>query len=228
MMVDEPDTSIPSLLLINPSPGFRRIHRHSNDVGVRVKLLVHYQLKHVEMRRQGRVKAQAYGAHLVGGSAGVRQYDPLLRGRVAQDITELVTLGGDVVPAAEEEAVATVQQIDAPLIGQEGAGGVDRRAASPRETCEVDRCFEKPLVVEGAAVEEAGQGLGELLAVVRVVDEAQPVVGDALEAAERFGRDAREDLHEEVVGEPLGRRAAGRSRGRRPAQTEMEERSGDR
>jgi hypothetical protein len=55
-----------------------------------------------------------------------------------------------------------------------------------------------------------------------VVDDAQPVVGDALEAAERLGGDAREDLHEEVVGEPLDRRVAGRGRGR-PAQAETVE-----
>ena len=35
--------------------------------------------------------------------------------------------------------------------------------------------------------------------------EAQPVPGDALEAGERFGGHAREDLHEEVVREPRGR-----------------------
>jgi len=50
----------------------------------------------------------------------------------------VVTLRGDVVPAAEEEAVAAVQYIDTPVVGQEGARGVDRRAASPRETREVD------------------------------------------------------------------------------------------
>jgi hypothetical protein len=136
---------------------------------------------------------------------------------------ELLTLGGDVVPAAEEEAVAAIQYIHAPALGKEGAGGVDRRAASTRDIGEVDRCFYNPLVCVGDAVEEAGQGLGELLAVVGVVDEAQPVVGDTLKAAERFGGDARQDLHEEVVGEAIDRRAAGRSRGR-PAQTETVER----
>jgi hypothetical protein len=70
-----------------------------------------------------------------------------------------------------------------------------------------------PLGGDGAAVEEVGECLGELFVVVGVVDDAQPVLGDALEAAERLGGDAREDLHEEVVGEPLDRRVAGRGRG---------------
>jgi hypothetical protein len=71
------------------------------------------------------------------------------------------------------------------------------------------------LLLRGAAEEEAGQGPGELPAVGAVVDEAEPVLGDALEAAERPGGHAREYLDEEVVGESLGRRlaAAGRRRG---------------
>jgi hypothetical protein len=60
--------------------------------------------------------------------------------------------------------------------------------------------------------------------VVGVVDEAEPVLGDAPEAAERLGGHAREDLEEHVVGEPLGRRLAG-GRGAISAQTQMEERS---
>ena len=60
-----------------------------------------------------------------------------------------------------------------------------------------------------------------------MADEAEPVVGDALEAEERFGGDAREDLHEEVVGESLSRRRAVWSqRSEQPAQAEMDERSG--
>lgn len=50
------------------------------------------------------------------------------------------------------------------------------------------------LLLRGAAEEEAGQGLGELPAVGAVVDEAEPVLGDALEAAERPGGHAREYL----------------------------------
>lgn len=63
------------------------------------------------------------------------------------------------------------------------------------------------VVVEGPAVagDEAGERVGELLAVVAVGDEAAPAPGDALEAADGFGRETREDLHDEVVGE-LGRR----------------------
>jgi hypothetical protein len=49
---------------------------------------------------------------------------------------------------------------------------------------------------------------------VAVVGDAEPVLRDALEAAERLGGDAGEDLHEEVVGEGLGRRPTGERRGR--------------
>jgi len=46
-----------------------------------------------------------------------------------------------------------------------------------------------------ALVEEANQGLGQLLAVVGVGDEVAPGPGDALEAAHRADGEAAEDLH---------------------------------
>lgn len=52
--------------------------------------------------------------------------------------------------------------------------------------------------------EEASQGLGELPVVG--VDEVPPGRGHAPEAADRPGREAREDLDNEVIGE-AGRRA---------------------
>jgi hypothetical protein len=57
--------------------------------------------------------------------------------------------------------------------------------------------------------EEPFQGLGELLAVEGVVDEVAPGLGDALESVDGPGGEAREDLHDGVVGEasrrtPLG------------------------
>lgn len=55
-------------------------------------------------------------------------------------------------------------------------------------------------------VEEAGEGLGKLLAVGGVGDEVPPGRGDALEAVEGLGGEAGEDLHDEVVGEEGGRR----------------------
>ena len=48
------------------------------------------------------------------------------------------------------------------------------------------------LLLRGVPQEEAGQGPGELPAVGAAVDEAEPVLGDALEAAERPGGHARE------------------------------------
>ena len=49
--------------------------------------------------------------------------------------------------------------------------------------------------------EEASQGLGKLRTVHRVRDEVPPCCGHALEAADRSGREAREDLNDEVIGE---------------------------
>jgi hypothetical protein len=54
----------------------------------------------------------------------------------------------------------------------------------------------------GAAhVEEADESLGELLAVVGVGDDASPRLAHALAADDGLGREAREDLDDEVVGE---------------------------
>jgi hypothetical protein len=53
-----------------------------------------------------------------------------------------------------------------------------------------------------------------------VVDEAEPALGDAPEAAERFGGQAWEDLEEHVVGESLGRRLTG-GRGAISAETQI-------
>ena len=107
------------------------------------------------------------------------------------------------------------------MVGQEGEGGGDQSAAAPHDIGEVDTRPANLVAVR----EDAGHGLRELFAVMWVVDEVQPVAGDALEAAERFGGYAREYLDEEVVGESLGRNHAAVRRGR-PAQTRMEKRSG--
>ena len=72
----------------------------------------------MEVRGHGLVEAQTSGAHLAR-LARVRQLDPLLRGGIAHDVTELVATGRDVVPAAEEEAVAAVQEVDAPVAREE-------------------------------------------------------------------------------------------------------------
>ena len=50
-------------------------------------------------------------------------------------------------------------------------------------------------------VEDAGEGLGQLLAVGGVGDEVAPGRGDALEAVDGPGGEAGEDLEDEVIGE---------------------------
>jgi hypothetical protein len=55
------------------------------------------------------------------------------------------------------------------------------------------------VVINIVGVEEAFQGLGELLAAEAVSDEVVPGLGDALEPAQGFGRDTREDLHKGVI-----------------------------
>lgn len=49
--------------------------------------------------------------------------------------------------------------------------------------------------------EEAGQGLGKLHPVDGVREEVPPCGGHALEAADRSGREAREDFNDEIIGE---------------------------
>ena len=54
------------------------------------------------------------------------QSHPLLRGGIANHVYELIVSGGrDVVQAAEDEAVAGVEDMEAPSVGQEIKGGVD-------------------------------------------------------------------------------------------------------
>lgn len=125
------------------------------------------------MRRHGRVEGQDWADKLA--LARVRDRDPLLRGRIQNDISELRAFG---LAAAKEKAIAAVKQME-PWVGHEVERGV---AVS---TGEEDGRFQphNPVLGDAAGVEEPGEGLGELFAVVRVVDEAQPVAGDALEAA---------------------------------------------
>ena len=139
LAIGEPNMLIPCLLIMNPSPGFRRIHLHSDEVDreVRRKKFLLHQLKHMEVRRR-LVEAQTSGARLAR-LARVRQDDPLLRRGVAHDVTELVGTGRDFVPAAEEEAVAAVQEVDAPVAGEERGRGADQRAAAALDAGEVDR-----------------------------------------------------------------------------------------
>lgn len=70
---------------------------------------------------------------------------------------------------------------------EEGQGGADQGRALPRDIGEVAYQLGEELAA-GGVVEDAGEGLGQLLAVVGVGDEAKPVFGHALEAADRLDR----------------------------------------
>jgi hypothetical protein len=108
-------------------------------------------------------------------------------------------------PAAEEEAVAVVHDAEV-RVGQEVEG--DGRVGGPWYVGEREIVggMDGHLVI--LAVEEAGQGFGELTAVLRLGYEVAPGPGDALAAADGPEGEAGEDLDDEVVGEAGGRRAA--------------------
>lgn len=108
---------------------------------------------------------------------------------------------------AEKETIAGIHDGDIIIPGHEGKGVTDQ--GRPACLTEID---ESPCLAPAVrrVEKEAGEGLGEPVAVVGVGDEAAPVRGDALAAAERLDGQPREDLHDEVVGE------AGRRRVRHP------------
>jgi hypothetical protein len=85
-------------------------------------------------------------------------------------------LGG----TAEKEAVAGIHDGDILIPGHEGKWATDQG----RPLC-LPEIGESPRPVR-CAVDEAGKGLGEPPAVVRVRDEAAPAPRDALGAAERL------------------------------------------
>lgn len=147
----------------------------------------------MEMGGDGRVETQIGGTHLAA-TAGARHGNPFLGSRIAHHVVKLV-LGRGVPAVVEEKAVAGVHGVDVP--GQEGGNQVEQRRAIPRNTGEA--------LAAGAGVEEAGQGLGQLLAVVGVRDEVAAPPGDALHAAQRLEGEAAEDVHDKVIGE-VGRR----------------------
>ena len=95
---------------------------------------------------------------------------------------------------------------DGPVAGKEGQRRVRKwQLFSRRDANEIGSCCFIVLVVEqGAKVEETGECLRELLAVLRVGDESAPVAGDALESADRFDGQPRQDLDDEVIGEVSG------------------------
>jgi hypothetical protein len=108
------------------------------------------------------------------------------------------------VREAEEEAVAGVDLGDIHvLVGwQEWEGRVDQRgrARAGGDGGKVELAEAGVYTVVGV-IEEAGKGLGKLPAVSWIGDEVAPERGDALEALDRPGGEAGEDLHYEVVRE---------------------------
>jgi len=153
----------------------------------------------MEVRRQSGIKSQAGSANLADGPAANWQHHPLLGRRIAHGIEErpvpLAVTRTRLPTAAEEKAIAAVQGDDvAAADGQEGERGVDERNPFPGDVGEVVSRARVTLAAE-ALVEEANQGLGQLLAVVGVGDEVAPGPGDALEAAHRADGEAAEDLH---------------------------------
>ena len=139
--------------------------------------------------------------------------------RVAHDVPELVLPGAP----KEQEPIAGIQEDHAldprQLRREEGEGRVDWRSrfSPPRQAGEV------PIAVTpaSATVEEAFQGLGQLLAVEGVGDEVAPGFGHARGTAEVLDGQAREDIHHQVVAEARHRRplcavhAAGSGEGKR-------------
>ena len=98
--------------------------------------------------------------------------------------------------AAEEEAIAGVQGDDLFALRQEGEGRGDEGHAYPGDVGEV--VLRRRALLAEARVEEAGQRLRQLLAVVMVGDEVAPVRADALGAAHGADGEAAEDVDDEV------------------------------
>ena len=89
----------------------------------------------------------------------------------------------DHVAEAEEKAIAGVQLVDVQvLVGwQEGEGQVDRRGCADGDVGKM-KLFEARICPVVGAVEEAGEGLGQLPAVGGVGDEVTPEYRATLEA----------------------------------------------
>lgn len=164
LITNEWNIIVPSILTVNPSSCFRRVHLNE---GVTVTVVVKGELKHMEVGRHGGVKAQTCSAHLAG-LAGVWQCAPLLRGGIEHDIMETI-LCWVAVPAAEEKAVAAVQEWDGFVLRQEVESGECQRESN-LGVGDIGKVESKQGWALGidAAVQEAGQGLGELAAVVVV------------------------------------------------------------
>lgn len=133
------------------------------------------QSDHMEVRPDGRIEAQDAGNADLAGLGWLRHRrhgGPLLGGRVADDVGRAL-LGAPGVQ--EDEPVAAVQRPAACVRGQEGEIAERGRAQPPvpprrRRLGQAD----EHAGIELVEVEEAGEGLGQLLAAVGVGDEAAP------------------------------------------------------
>ena len=159
----------------------------------------------MEVRGNGWVKTQTDCGYRVKILRGLGQDYPFISDGVAHDVIELI-FGVHLPAVAEEKATTGIIGLDPPVAGQEGQRRVRKwQLVAPRDANEIGSCRYIVLVVEQAAwVEETGECLRELLAVLRVGDESAPVARDALESADRFDGQPRQDLDDEVVGEVRG------------------------
>jgi len=108
----------------------------------------------------------------------------------------------------KDKPVAGIQEeegLDPSPFHQEGEGRVDvHRHGSHCQVDETETDTVQYIIVLGDLErldEQSLHGLAELLTVIRVGNEVTTGLGDALEAADGLGRDAREDLHQGVVRE---------------------------
>jgi len=140
----------------------------------------------MEVGGDRRFEPQARNRH-IGRPSGLRQDKPFLSSRVADEVLKCRWTSG-LRDAAEEEAIAAIQDVEVAQ-GQEAQGRADGRAFSPQDVGEMAGYHRAAVGVE-AHVEEAGEHLGQLLAVVRIGDEAAPARGHALAGAEGLGGEA--------------------------------------
>jgi hypothetical protein len=113
--------------------------------------------------------------------AGLKQRHPFLGRRVVDDVA---VSARSCRAAVEEEAVTAIQESDVCVAREEGQRGADQGHAPPRDVGDVAGLLGEALTA--GDVVEADEGLGQLLALVGVGDEATPVFGHALEAADRL------------------------------------------
>jgi len=158
----------------------------------------------MEVGGDSRVETQTHCRHWAVVK-GLRQDYPCISSGVAHHVIEFIS--GIHLPAhVEEKATAAVPRTDPPVARQEGQRRVQKwRFFGPPDADEFgNSCYLVLLVQQVVRVEEARYCLGNVLAVLRVRDEAVPVTGDALESADRFDRQARQYVDDEVIGEAGG------------------------